>query len=218
LRTATIHSRFPERNPQPIKRVIRPKATTAWLKARQAVKAVDPTAKEIHSEQLTSAPALQRSHADCFDAIRGRIRYPLSDANLRKICRHCASADQHYYQRIIPNDHLYRRRHYWYANVVQPDRTCIKLLKAVGFNIFYVEVARDFVDRTQDLYDDFKKYFVQPWRRNAPVHYKGTAAQCDSEFRFLSEVLVPIESPQSASRSPAQWEQSTRTSRHHLRD
>jgi hypothetical protein len=37
-----------------------------------------------------------------------------------------------------------------------------------------VEVARDFVDRTQDLYDDFKKYFVQPWRRNAPVHYKGT--------------------------------------------
>ena len=51
----------------------------------------------------------------------------------------------------------------------------IKLLKAVGFNLFYVEVARDFVDRTQDLYDDFKKYFVQPRRRNAPVHYKGTA-------------------------------------------
>jgi hypothetical protein len=38
-----------------------------------------------------------------------------------------------------------------------------------------VELARDSVDRTQDLYDDFKKYFVQPWRRNAPVHYKGTA-------------------------------------------
>jgi hypothetical protein len=132
--------------------VIRPKATTA----RQAVKALDATAKEIQSEQLTSAPALQRSHADYFDAVRGRIRYPLSDANLRKIRRHCASADQHYYQRIIPNDHVHRRRRYWYVNVVQPDRTCIKLLKAVGFNLFYVELARDFVDRTQDLYGDFK--------------------------------------------------------------
>jgi hypothetical protein len=43
----------------------------------------------------------------------------------------------------------------------------------VGFAIFYVEIARDFTDRTQDLYDEFKRYFVQPWRREAPVHYKG---------------------------------------------
>ena len=175
MRTATIHSRFPERNPQPRKRVIRPKTTTGWLKARQAVKALDASVKEIQSEQTGSTPAIQRRSADYFDAIRGRIKYPLSDANLRKIRRHCSSADQHYYERIIPNDRLQRRRWYYYVNVVQPDRTCIKLLKRVGFAIFYVEIARDFVDRTQDLYGDFKKYFVQPWRRNAPVHYKGTA-------------------------------------------
>src|SRR5215470_8095865 len=81
LRTATIHSRFPERNPQPRKRVIRPKTTTGWLKARQAVKALDASVKEIQSEQTASTPAIQRRSADYFDAIRGRIKYPLSDAN-----------------------------------------------------------------------------------------------------------------------------------------
>ena len=110
MRTATIHSRFPERNPQPRKRVIRPKTTTGWLKARQAVKALDASVKEIQSEQTASTPAIQRRSADYFDAIRGRIKYPLSDANLRKIRRHCSSADQHYYERIIPNDRLQRRR------------------------------------------------------------------------------------------------------------
>src|SRR6516165_8801172 len=79
------------------------------------------------------------------------------------------------YMRPPPsNDRLQSRRWYYYVNVVQPDRTCIKLLKTVGLAIFYVEIARDFTDRTQDLYDEFKRYFVQPWRREAPVQYKGT--------------------------------------------
>jgi len=41
--------------------MIRPKATTGWLKARQAVKALDASVKEIQSEQTASTPARQRS-------------------------------------------------------------------------------------------------------------------------------------------------------------
>jgi hypothetical protein len=62
--------------------------------ARKAVKALDGNVKEIQSEQTASTPAIQRRSADYFEAIRGRIKYPLGDADLRKIRRHCSSAQR----------------------------------------------------------------------------------------------------------------------------
>jgi hypothetical protein len=110
---------------------------------------------------------LKRSidYVDCI-RVRTHSRYWNHPTITKKVAKLCATATWH----------LSHWGTYYYLTITQPTEKCIRYLQQLdGVELFYTEIARDYVDRSGDLLEAFRKHCVVP-----PNLVPATTNQCIS--------------------------------------